>query len=104
MDGLKGRMIRQVLRGLGSEEALNLAAEFGREWITRLPPQERAAFLSRLVEENLNAALEGLDREQRALLMNQLLPVLMRHFPLADLNILEALSQFSATSEDEERP
>ncbi|HHE71937.1 MAG TPA: hypothetical protein ENL34_06640 [Chloroflexi bacterium] len=104
MGSLKSRMIRQVLRGLSSEEALNLAAEFGREWITRLSPQERAAFLSRLVEENLNAALEGLDREQRALLMNQLLPVLMRHFPLADLDFLGALSQLSKTSEGEAQP
>ncbi len=50
----------------------------------------------RLVEENLSAALEGLGQEERAALMNSLLPLVARHFPLEEVDTLGAFADFEA--------
>jgi len=92
--GLKIRLARQFIRRLSQQDVLDLAGEAGREWMARLPVEERAAFLGRLVEENLSAALEGLGREERAALMNSLLPLIARHFPLDEVDILGAFTDF----------
>ncbi|MGC9336203.1 MAG: hypothetical protein ACP5JJ_18830 [Anaerolineae bacterium] len=46
------------------------------------------ASLQRVVEENLEWALADLDRSRRVQLMNRLLPLLTRHFPLEEVSIL----------------
>ncbi len=91
---LKTQLVRQFVRRLSPQDMLDLAGEAVREWMARMPVEERAAFLSRLVEENLSAALQGLGREERATLMNNLLPLLARHFPLEDIDILGAFADF----------
>lgn len=83
-------LVRQLLGRLSPQAMLDLTGKVGREWIRRLPVEERATFLGRLVEENLSAALEGLEQEERAALLNSLLPVIARHFPLEDVDILGA--------------
>ncbi|MEA3397486.1 MAG: hypothetical protein U9R05_08495 [Chloroflexota bacterium] len=84
-------LVRRLLSRLSPQAVLDLTGKVGREWLRRLPVEERAAFLGRLIEENLSAALEGLGREERAALMNGLLPVIARHFPLEDVDILGTL-------------
>ena len=91
---LKIRLARQFIRRLSPQEVLDLAGEAVREWVARLSMEERAAFLGRLVEENLSAALQGLGREERAALMNSLLPLVVRHFPLDDVDILGVFADF----------
>jgi len=83
-------LVRQLLGHLSPQAMLDLTGKAGREWIRRLPVEERTAFLSRLIEENLSAALVGLGREERAALMNGLVPVIARHFPLEDVDIVGA--------------
>ena len=90
-------LVRQLLGRLSPQAVLDLTGAVGREWIRRLPVEERAAFLGRLIEENLSAALEGLGREERAALMNGLLPAIARHFPLEDVDILGAFAGFEDT-------
>jgi len=68
-------LVWRLLGRLSPQAVLDLTGSVGREWIRHLPVEERAAFLGRLIEENLSAALEGLGREERAALMNGLLPV-----------------------------
>lgn len=91
---LKTELLRRFTRRLSPQEVLDLAGEGVQEWMGRLPVEERAAFLGRLVEENLSAALQGLGREERAALMNSLLPLIARHFPLDDVDILGAFADF----------
>ncbi|HEV57590.1 MAG TPA: hypothetical protein ENN87_08845 [Phycisphaerales bacterium] len=93
---LKTNLARQFIRRLSPQEVLALAGEAVREWVACLPVEERATFLGRLVEENLSAALQGLGREERAALMNSLLPLIARHFPLDDVDILGAFADFEA--------
>jgi len=100
---LKAALARQFVRRLSPQDALDLAGEAMREWIVRLPVEERVAFLSRLVEQYLGMALQGLARQERATLMNDLLPVIARHFPLSDVDILGAFADFdSGQMSDEE--
>ena len=94
MTSLKTNLARQFIRRLSPQEVLDLAGEAAREWMARLPVEERAAFLGRLVEENLSAVLQGLGREERAALMNNLLPLVARHFPLDDVDVLGAFADF----------
>ena len=93
---LKTQLARQFMRRLSPQEVLDLAGEAAGEWMGRLPVDERAAFLGRLVEENLSAALEGLGREERAALMNSILPTIARHFPLEGVDTLGAFADFES--------
>jgi hypothetical protein len=83
-------LVRQLLGRLSPQAVLDLTGKAGREWIRRLPAEERTTFLGRLIEENLSASLEELGREERAAPMNGLLPVIARHFPLEDIDIVGA--------------
>jgi len=91
---LKTKLAQQFVRRLSPQDVLELAGEGVREWMARLSVEERAVFLGRLVEENLSAALQGLGREERTTLMNSLLPLVARHFPLGDVDILGAFADF----------
>jgi len=91
---LKTQLARQFIRRLSPQDMLDLAGEAVREWMARMPVEERAAFLSQLVEENLSAALQGLRREERATLMNGMLPVIARHFPLEEVDVLGTFADF----------
>jgi len=93
---LKTELVRQFTRHLTPQDVLDLAGEVVREWMGRLPVEERVAFLGRLVEENLSPALQGLGREERTALMNSLLPLIARHFPLDDVDILGAFANFKS--------
>ncbi|MCD6285827.1 MAG: hypothetical protein J7M39_07945 [Anaerolineae bacterium] len=98
-------LLRQLLSRLSPQAVLDLTGKAGREWIRRLPVEERAAFLIQLIEANLSTALEGLGREERAALMNGLLPVIARHFPLEDVDILGAFGDVESPQQpDEEEP
>lgn len=46
------------------------------------------------MEENLEWILVDLDRAQRAQLMNRLLPLVARYFPLEEVDILGAFASF----------
>jgi hypothetical protein len=59
-------------------------------------------FFPRVVEEHISSLRAGLGREERARLMNGLLPLLAREFPLADLDILGAFSEAGGSPWDEE--
>ena len=91
---MKTQLARRFVCRLSPQDVLDLAGEAAQEWMARLSVEERAAFLGRLVEENLSAALQGLGREERATLMNNLLPLVARHFPLGDVDILGAFADF----------
>ena len=67
-----------------------------------MQPEEKLAFFQRFVEEHLSSLLAGLGREERARLLNALLPKLVQEFPLADLGILGAFSSAEGNPWDKE--
>ena len=69
------------------------------EALNRLPRGDRISFLREMPEASVGPALNDLAREERARLMNALLPLAAREFPLADLDLLTAFSS-PPSSED----
>ena len=72
--------------------------------MARMGKEEKLAFIQSFVEENLGRMLAGLGREERAKLINALLPKVAREFPLADgsielAEILDILGAFSSAEE-----
>jgi len=58
----------------------------------QIPREERVAFLKSIAADHLSTFLVDMTREERASLMNGLLPIIAREFPLADLDILTVFS------------
>ena len=58
----------------------------------QIPREERVGFLKSMAEDHLSEFLADMSREERASLMNGLLPLIAREFPLADLDVLTAFS------------
>lgn len=56
----------------------------------QIPRGERGSFIKNLVKDHLGVLLSDMSREERASLMNDLLPLVAQEFPLADLDVLSA--------------
>ena len=54
----------------------------------QVPRDKRVDFLTKVVSEYLGMLMSDLNRQERADLMNALLPLAVREFPLADLDLL----------------
>lgn len=93
---LKTCLARMFVGGLSQDDMLRIASDLLDERLSRMSGEEQVAFLQRLVEENLEWALADLGRSQRSQLMNHLLPVVARHFPLDEVDILGAFADFES--------
>jgi len=91
---LKTRLMRFLMNRLSQDDLLRVTGEMLDERLRKLSQEERTAFLQQMVEANMERALAGLERSQRAQLMNDLLPLIARHFPLEDVDILGAFADF----------
>ena len=98
---LKHRLARTLVGRLSQQEIMELTGEALTRWMIRLGREQKVAFLAELVEKNLQQALEGLTREDRAQLMNVLLHRVAHEFPLEDVDILGA---FGTMEVDDEPP
>ena len=92
----KSRLAQTFLRFLSPRDFRAVAGPATVQMAGRMEQEEKLAFFRRFVEEHLGTLLAGLERAERASLMNALLPTLAQEFPLADLDILGA---FSATGD-----
>lgn len=83
---------RILARQLVPQELVDLAVEVWPHAWKRIPQDQRVDFLKSAAQEHLGAFLGDLTREERAALMNDLLPLAARKFPLTDLDFLHAFS------------
>ncbi len=81
-----------LVRRLPALEMVNLAVEVWPQMWKRIPREQRVDFLKSVAEKHLSIFLEDLSREERVALMNALLPLVAREFPLVDLDFLTAFS------------
>jgi Mg/Co/Ni transporter MgtE len=86
--GWKTSIFTTYLRNASPEELRSTLDEVLPVVIDVLPAEERVAFFKFLVEEHLDALLQGVSRQQRATLINELLPHLAREFPLDEIDLL----------------
>ena len=87
---LKTRVAQLAAEFLTPEELLELSKSTAIRLMARMDKEEKLAFVQTFIEDNIGQALAGLGREERAKLMNSLLPMVAREFPLADLDFLGA--------------
>ena len=83
---------RILARQLAPQELVDLAVEVWPHAWKRIPQDQRVDFLKSAAQEHLGALLGDLNREERAALMNDLLPLAAREFPLTDLDFLNVFS------------
>jgi len=83
---------RILARKLAPQELVNLAVEVWPHAWKRIPQDQRVDFLKSVAQKHLGTFLGDLNREERAALMNDFLPLAAREFPLTDLDFLTAFS------------
>ncbi len=75
-----------ITRRYPPEDIARLAVQVWPSVEKRVPNEQLSAFYKSIIEEHLGTILAGLDRQQRADLMNSLLPLAIKEFPLTDLD------------------
>ena len=99
---LEKRMARLLARWLSPSELGDIAGETLPGVLARVPEEQRIPFLLDLVQRLLSPMLSGLERQQRAQLMNQLLPLVAQEFPLSELDFLSAFGGVAPEEDDDE--
>ncbi len=79
---------RILARKLAPQQLVDLAMDVWPHVWEHVPSERRVDFLRSAIEDILGIVLEGLSREERAALMNGLLPLAAREFPLSELDFL----------------
>ena len=82
------RIARLLINRADGGVLLGMAGAFSDALVERFTPSERVILVRRFLEENLPKWLEGMSREEKVSLMNSLLPLMVREFPLGELDIL----------------
>jgi len=83
---------RTLAKRLSPEEIVNVAMDIWPLVWERIPHERRVPFLTQVVAKHLGALLGDMERAERATLMNALLPVIAREFPLTEADFLSAFA------------
>ncbi|MEN6482427.1 MAG: hypothetical protein ABFD29_09690 [Anaerolineaceae bacterium] len=84
-----------LTRRLPPQKLVDFAIDVLMQVLDHIPQEQRVDFLKNAVEKHLGTILHDLSREERATLMNSLLPLASREFPLNDLDFLTVFSSAS---------
>jgi len=81
---------RALARSLSPQKLVGLAVDvFPQVW-KKIPPEQHVPFLTEVVANNLGTLMAGLSHQERVALLNNLLPIIAREFPLAEADFLSA--------------
>ena len=81
-----------LARRFSPQELVDLAVRVWPQVWQKVPPDQRANFLTNAADKHLGALVAGLSRRERVALMNALLPIVAREFPLSELDFLSAFA------------
>ncbi len=92
-------MTHQLTKNLVQQYVRNAEAEELRAWLDRLlphvieklPKEERIALVKSITRDYLSPLMRDFTAEERAALIEELLPVLLKEFSLQDINFLNLL-------------
>ncbi|MCK4786879.1 MAG: hypothetical protein KAV87_24190 [Desulfobacteraceae bacterium] len=98
----KQRLLRWLALRMAPQDLANMVGDFLPSILEGMSRAARIDFLRHLAETALPPTMAALDREARATLMNALLPLLVREFPLSDLDLLNALEESPQRANDEQ--
>lgn len=79
---------RMFVQKLSPQQLVDLAMDIWPHVWVRVPTEQRVTFLKNILEQHTGSVLGGLNREDRIALMNGLLPLAAREFPLSELDFL----------------
>jgi Mg/Co/Ni transporter MgtE len=82
----------RLMKKINPQKLIEMATEIWPMILERIPREQRVEFLKTLLAQNISYSLNDLSRKERAALMNELLPLIAKEFPLTDLDILAAFS------------
>lgn len=81
-----------MARRFSPQELLDLAVNLWPQVWQKVPPDQRVKFLTSAAARHLGALTAGLSRQERIALMNALLPIVAREFPLSEIDFLSAFA------------
>jgi hypothetical protein len=81
-----------LARRLSPQELVDLAVKVWPQVWQKVPPDERVNFLTNAAADQLGTLAGGLSRRERVALMNALLPIVAREFPLSEIDFLSAFA------------
>jgi len=79
-----------LARQLPPQTMIDLTMKIWPQVWEHIPQDQHVVFLKSVAEKHLSDFLTDMSREERAALMNGLLPLIAREFPLVELDFLTA--------------
>jgi len=93
MTNPKQRLLRLLALSMAPQDLANMVGEFLPSILEEMSDAARIDFLRHLSETVLPPTMAVIDRENRTSLMNALVPLAVREFPLVELDLLTALEK-----------
>lgn len=81
-----------LARNKSPQEWVDLSVKVWPQVWQKIPLDQRVNFLTSAVAEHLGTLSAGLSRRERVALMNSLLPIVAREFPLSEVDFLSAFA------------
>ena len=84
------RMAQRLVQSMSKEDLERIINSAIERMLMVMTKEERIGFVQGMAERSMVKLLEALDRDDRAKLMNALLPQILKELPLDELDILGA--------------
>lgn len=81
-----------LARHFSPQELVDLAVKVWPQVWQKVPPDQRVNFLTSAAGKHLGTLTAGLSQRERVALMNALLPIVAREFPLSEMDFLSAFA------------
>lgn len=85
-------LVTALARRFSPQELVDLAVKVWPQVWQKVPPDQQVNFLTSAAAEHLGTLTAGLSRQERIVLMNALLPIVAREFPLSEMDFLSAFA------------
>ncbi|MFP4393801.1 MAG: hypothetical protein ACLFTI_00945, partial [Anaerolineales bacterium] len=94
-NGLKVALARRYLKNTDPAELSNMVDSLMPMIAETLSPTKRIHFIASFLQNHLGALLQGVDEDARADLLNQILPLIFKEFPVHKVDILSMAAALS---------
>ena len=84
--GIFSRIAQQAVQTLSKDELEHLMDSAMERMLNTMTNEERIGFIQSIVEKGIVNLLTDMDSDDKAKLMNSLLPQILRQFPIDKLN------------------
>jgi Mg/Co/Ni transporter MgtE len=96
-------LVRRLVKNADPEGMVDIVELFLPTIVNSFSTTQRKAFIRLLLERDLGLLLQGLSPEERAHLLEDLIPVLAREFPLYKVDLVSAVDLARTHADSPER-